>query len=209
MGDVHPFGNPHYLSDPANGLRVAALIRDALIALRPESAAQFQARYAAFATALVEALVGPRAAAGLGVGRVARAALTGRLAAVLEPLGAGELGGWLGSFRASPGTKAVQDHRLWPYFAQRFGFVLADTLEPRPGIPPTTRHLTAVVERMQAQNIGLVLVSPYADPRPSRWVAERTGGRVAAMAHQVGARKGTDDYLALIDYNVAELLGRR
>ena len=30
MGDVHPFGNPHYLTDPVNGLRVARLIRDKL-----------------------------------------------------------------------------------------------------------------------------------------------------------------------------------
>ena len=28
MGDVHPGGNPHYLLDPLNGLRVAALLRD-------------------------------------------------------------------------------------------------------------------------------------------------------------------------------------
>ena len=28
MGDVHPYGNPHYLTDPLNGLRVARLIRE-------------------------------------------------------------------------------------------------------------------------------------------------------------------------------------
>jgi len=28
MGDVHPTGNPHFLLDPINGLRVAAAIRD-------------------------------------------------------------------------------------------------------------------------------------------------------------------------------------
>ena len=31
MGDVHPYGNPHYLTDPLNGLKVAALIRDKLM----------------------------------------------------------------------------------------------------------------------------------------------------------------------------------
>jgi zinc/manganese transport system substrate-binding protein len=34
LGDVHPFGNPHYLTDPVNGLRVAALLRDRLAAAR-------------------------------------------------------------------------------------------------------------------------------------------------------------------------------
>src|SRR5262245_27303768 len=32
MGDVHPFGNPHYLLDPLLGLKVAGLVRDALVA---------------------------------------------------------------------------------------------------------------------------------------------------------------------------------
>ena len=35
QGDVHPFGNPHYLTDPLNGLRVAALLRDKLGEVRP------------------------------------------------------------------------------------------------------------------------------------------------------------------------------
>ena len=58
MGDVHPYGNPHYLSDPVNGLRVARLIRDKLIELRPEGEEGFRARHAAFAAALAQALVG-------------------------------------------------------------------------------------------------------------------------------------------------------
>src|SRR4030042_1374833 len=42
MGDVHPLGNPHYLLDPLNGLRVARLIRDRLIELRPEKKPLFE-----------------------------------------------------------------------------------------------------------------------------------------------------------------------
>ena len=47
QGDVHVRGNPHYLVDPVNGLRVARLIRDRLIELRPESRDRFEADYAA------------------------------------------------------------------------------------------------------------------------------------------------------------------
>ena len=36
MGDVHPQGNPHYLTDPCNGMRVAALLRDRLAERDPE-----------------------------------------------------------------------------------------------------------------------------------------------------------------------------
>jgi ABC-type Zn uptake system ZnuABC Zn-binding protein ZnuA len=102
--------------------------------------------------------------------------------------------------------RAVQDHRMWPYFARRFGLVLTDTLEPKPGIAPTTRHLMEVVERARQDGVRAVLASPYFDPRHARFVAERTGARVLEMAHQPGAREGTPDYVATVDHNVRELL---
>ncbi|MGH9425178.1 MAG: metal ABC transporter substrate-binding protein, partial [Terriglobia bacterium] len=48
MGDVHPLGNPHYLSDPLNGLKVAALLRDKFSELQPENAQYFATRYISF-----------------------------------------------------------------------------------------------------------------------------------------------------------------
>lgn len=48
MGDVHGLGNPHYLLDPENGRKVAALLRDRFSALRPERADAFRARYDVF-----------------------------------------------------------------------------------------------------------------------------------------------------------------
>jgi ABC-type Zn uptake system ZnuABC Zn-binding protein ZnuA len=200
MGDVHPYGNPHYLTDPLNGMRVARLLRDKLAELRPGSADAFAARYDAFALRIVVALLGESFASG----RDPQA-----LAAVLErggPPADASIGGWLGALRPHAGARAVQDHRLWPYFARRFGIELIDTLEPRPGIAPTTRHLAEVVARMQAQGARLVLSSAYFDPRHARWIAERTAARVVEMAHQVGAREGADDYLASIGSNVRGVL---
>jgi zinc/manganese transport system substrate-binding protein len=55
MGDVHPQGNPHYWLDPANGRRMAASIRDRLIALDAAGQAVYQQRYADFDKRLAEA----------------------------------------------------------------------------------------------------------------------------------------------------------
>jgi zinc/manganese transport system substrate-binding protein len=56
QGDVHPFGNPHYLIDPANGVPVAHAIRDGLIRISPGDAALFTARTADFEKRLGEAM---------------------------------------------------------------------------------------------------------------------------------------------------------
>jgi len=206
-GDLHSQGNPHYLLDPLNGLRVARLIRDRLSELRPDSATAFRQGYDAFARRLMDRLLGPDVAAGAPPEKLERLVRTGGLEGWLEARGGqASLGGWLADARRIQGSQAVEDHRLWIYFASRFGIELVGTLEPLPGIAPTSRHLSWVVERIQAGQVPLILSSPYLDPRHARWVAERTGARVAELAHQPGARQGTDDYLATIDYNVRQVL---
>jgi zinc/manganese transport system substrate-binding protein len=48
MGDLHPAGNPHFLSDPRAGLAVANAIADKLARLDPANAAHYEARRAEF-----------------------------------------------------------------------------------------------------------------------------------------------------------------
>ena len=48
QGDIHPGGNPHYWTDPQNGIRIANGILAALNELAPESAAFFTANTSAF-----------------------------------------------------------------------------------------------------------------------------------------------------------------
>jgi len=57
MGDVHPFGNPHYWLDPDNGGIIAQNIARKLSALDPENSAAYQSRLAGFLNRLREAVV--------------------------------------------------------------------------------------------------------------------------------------------------------
>ncbi len=55
MGDIHPFGNPHYWLDPNNGRIIARAIAARLTAIDPAGAPDYKANLAAFETKLVEA----------------------------------------------------------------------------------------------------------------------------------------------------------
>jgi len=52
MGDVHPFGNPHYWLDPSNGRVIARAIAAKLSEIDPAGAAEYKTNLAAFETAL-------------------------------------------------------------------------------------------------------------------------------------------------------------
>ncbi len=210
FGDVHSLGNPHYLTDPIEGLRVARLIRDRLGELRPADAVYFKQRYTEFAERLARALVGSELAKRYGVEgveKLARLQERGKLRAFLERQGElGLLGGWLGETSPHYGVLGVADHKMWPYFARRFGIQIVGYLEPKPGIPPSTKHLRELIAMMKAEDVNLLLTSVYYDPRHARFVSENTGATLLSMAHQAGARKGTEGYLEMIDYNVRQMV---
>jgi ABC-type Zn uptake system ZnuABC Zn-binding protein ZnuA len=208
QGDVHPFGNPHYLSDPLNALRVAQLLAERLAALRPEAGAGFTERRDAFAQRVMEGFLGPALAARHRPAELAEWTESGRLDAELADRGEGDLvSGWLGLARAHAGTRAVEDHRIWSYFARRFGIEVVATLEPKPGLAPTQRHLSEVVGLAQSRDVRLVLQTAYFDPSHARWVAERTGARVVTLAHQTGALPEAKDYVSTLDLNVRRVFG--
>jgi zinc/manganese transport system substrate-binding protein len=52
MGDVHPYGNPHYWTDPENGRVIARAIAGKLTQLDPGGAATYQKNLAAFESRL-------------------------------------------------------------------------------------------------------------------------------------------------------------
>lgn len=208
-GDVHANGNPHYLTDPLNGLRVAQLLRDRFTALRPAAKATFARNYDELRQKLCAAMVGPELAK-LYDGDVEKLATLfahGKLVPLLQAQGdLGKLAGWFGELAPFAGAKVVTDHDLWPYFAARFRLDIVGFFEPKPGIAPTTAHLEQLIEQMRADHVGVVLSAPYFAPQHAEFVAKATGARIAAMAHQVGGRAGCDDYVAFVDHNVRAVL---
>jgi ABC-type Zn uptake system ZnuABC Zn-binding protein ZnuA len=203
MGDVHPAGNPHYLLDPMRGLRVAAYLRDQFSILRPSHQAVFAQRYDDFRQRLGQHMVGAELASKYDFEKLALLFAHGKLLSFLQSQQEDQLlGGWLGAVAPFAGTKAVDDHDMWLYFAERFRVDIIGHMEPKPGVPPTTRHLKALIKTMQAEAVPIILTSAYYDPRHARFLAQHTSAKIAEMAHQVGSRPGTSEYLEMIDHNV-------
>ncbi|MBX3463799.1 MAG: zinc ABC transporter substrate-binding protein [Planctomycetes bacterium] len=207
-GDVHPGGNPHYLLDPLCGLEVAAMLRDRCAALWPAEREEFLARFAAFRADLATAMVGP----GLAplyehdAERLALAFGNGTLVDMLREQGDLErLEGWFAAMAPHRGARVVTDHDLWPYFAERFGLSVFGYLEPRPGVTPTTAHLEQLAARMRQADVRVILTATYFPRQHATALQQATGARIVAMAHQPGARPGTDDYVDCIGHNVRVL----
>ena len=149
------------------------------------------------ATAILEKLMAlrPQRAAFFN-GRYA--GFTGRLAASAER--------WDAMMAPHRGVKVVTYHRSWPNFAERFGLDVIAYVEPRPGIPPTAAHTRDLVELMRQQQIKLLLVEPYFDPRTPNAIAREAGAQVVQLSPSVGAAPEAADYFALFDHDLGLLV---
>lgn len=170
MGDVHPYGNPHYQLDPDNAKSIARNIVAGLSRVDVADASYFEQRLADFSRRVDE-----------------------------------RLAGWLQLLAPYRGTKIVTYHKSWDYFAQRFGLDIIGNMEPKPGVAPSPAHLAQLITLMQAQHCKLLIKEPFYPENLTRIVAEKTGAIVLVLPDSPGGAPGTDDYFALIDYDVRQI----
>lgn len=204
-GDVHPFGNPHYLLDPLNGLEAARAIAAKLRELRPASAEQIAARLRSFEKRLHEALFGADLVAQAGGEKLERLARSGELESFLQGAGAGAesrktaLGGWLRRAQPLQGQPVVAYHRNFSYLAQRFGFRVIGFVEPKPGIPPSPHHVADLAEAMKKAGATKILTHAFYDEQVPRHLAEKTGARAVVLPAAVEGVPEAKDYISFFD----------
>jgi len=116
-----------------------------------------------------------------------------------------EMGRWTKTLEPVRGAKVIGYHPVFVYFLTRFGLVQAGALEDRPGIPASPQHVAQIIQLIKADRIKVVLVEPWNDVKLAERVAQEAGARALVIATSVGAVKGTDSYIAAIDYNVRSL----
>ena len=103
------------------------------------------------------------------------------------------------------GASVVPYHRNFDYFADRFGLKLFGTVEPKPGIPPSPRHITELAEAMKKAGVKVVVYQPYYSADASNEVAKRAGGTAVEVATEVGGVPGTNDVFTKFDVLVSSV----
>ena len=110
---------------------------------------------------------------------------------------------WQKKLEPFKNQQVVAYHNSWLYFGERFGLNIDLFLEPKPGVPPTPKHLAEVIVKMKQDKVHVILVDPYLDRRTAETIAGKTDATVVDVAQFPGGVKGTDGgYIALMDYLV-------
>ncbi len=111
---------------------------------------------------------------------------------------------WEEKLKPLQGTKVVEYHKIFDYFLRRFGFVLAGTIEPIPGIPPTTKHIAEVEELIKREGVKYILQDVFNPDDASKYLSTKLDVKLVVLPHDVGSVKEADSV-----FNVFEEIVRR
>lgn len=196
MGDVHPFGNPHYWLDPYNGRQMAATIAEKLAEMDRDHAAEYRANAEFFAHRIDVAMFGAKAVEEQDPESLWQSQLAGELASTGE--------GWHTILLGHRGTQLVTYHRSWTYFLHRFGLVSIGELESKPGISPSPGHLRTLIATMKAAQVPIIIVASFKSNKASNLVAQKTGAIVVKVPYSTHGNEIASDYIEMIDQVVRE-----
>ncbi len=104
------------------------------------------------------------------------------------------------------GTAVIEYHKSWDYFCAYFGLDIIGTIEPKPGIPPSGKHLAEVIRIARGRDARLMLIEPYYPDKPVRRVTKETGIEAVRIPIHLGTDKRHDSYLDLLRSNVEEII---
>ncbi len=96
-----------------------------------------------------------------------------------------------GQMRSCRGMKVVQYHALYNYLLKRYGIRSLATLEPLPGISPSSKHTFEVIKIINSNHVKKILQDPYHEKKTSRFIAKKTNAQVVVLPQDTGAVSGT------------------
>lgn len=104
------------------------------------------------------------------------------------------------------GARLVTHHKSWIYLLDWLGMESAGTLEPRPGIPPSTGHLAQLLEQLKQAPADMIIHASYRDDRAAQWLSGRSGITVVSVPESVGGTEQASDLFSFYDDLVGRLL---
>jgi len=113
---------------------------------------------------------------------------------------------WTQQGAALKGMQIVTHHRSYVYLDHWLGLEEIGSLEPKPGIEPTTGHLAELLDQMKNKHVKAIVRSSYQDSRASDWLSSRTSVKAIVLPHTVESVPEAKDLFAMFDVIVARLI---
>jgi len=99
----------------------------------------------------------------------------------------------------------VVHHKSFNYLLDWLDMREVASLEPKPGLPPTTAHLESLLQRLKASPASVIIRTPYEPDDASEWLSEKTGIPAIVLPFTIGGNKQSNDLFGLFNSSIERL----
>jgi zinc/manganese transport system substrate-binding protein len=114
--------------------------------------------------------------------------------------------GWEAKADKIEGINVIQFHKSFTYFYNWLGLKQIATLEVRPGIAPTVKHLEKLIALTETSDVSYVNLSPYDPVDSSEWLHDKSGVKVITLPYTIGGNKESKDLFSLYENMLNQLI---
>jgi zinc/manganese transport system substrate-binding protein len=107
---------------------------------------------------------------------------------------------WSEKMANKKGLKVIQFHDNLAYFNNAYGLVNIGTIEPLPGIPPSSKHTIEMIELIKKEQPCCILHDVYHPTKTAEFISQKTGIKVVLMPHDIEALENINDLGSLFDH---------
>ncbi len=180
-GGLHIYGNPHITTGPLNFKIIARNIATGLKKIDPVHADFYDSNLKQFQAEIDNHMFGKQLVRLMGGKLLTGLALNDRLIDFLSAKSfKGKklieyLGGWLKQGLSFRNRQIVSYHKNWVYFQKIFGIKTVGYVEPKPGIPPSPKHVEELVQVMKKHRVKVLLAANYFSAAKVREICDKVG----------------------------------
>ncbi|WP_294964930.1 zinc ABC transporter substrate-binding protein [Sulfurimonas sp.] len=112
---------------------------------------------------------------------------------------------WKEKMADKKGMRVIQFHNNLAYFNKAYGLENIGTIEPLPGIPPSSRHIIKTIKLIKDKKPYCILHDVYHSTKTAEFIRDKTGIKIVLMPHDINALDNIDDLTSLFDYLVGAM----
>ncbi|MEA3372190.1 MAG: metal ABC transporter substrate-binding protein [Campylobacterota bacterium] len=113
---------------------------------------------------------------------------------------------WSSAMQSAKGKKVVQYHGIFNYFLHAYNIDSIGTIEPLPGIAPSSRHTMELIGIMKEQKPCCILHDVYHPTKTGQFIAKKSGIPLIVVPHDIGALDNTESLEALFEHLVRAII---
>lgn len=107
------------------------------------------------------------------------------------------------------GAKAITNHTNMSYLFDWLKIKTIGTLEPKPGIPATSKHLSELKRVTEQNKIAFIAYAPFESAKPAEWLANESGVNTIVLPYTIGGNKQVNNLFDLYEVSIDLMLSAK